>query len=229
MNHKCLVIGHRGAKGYVAENTLESIQKALDFKVDGIEIDVHICASGELVVFHDFTLDRMTNGSGEVDKLSLFELKQLKVAGEFQIPALEEVLVLIDRKCIINIELKGKNTAATTCEIIKFYVENKGWHYNDFIVSSFQKHELETVFSLDKNVPIGVLTKANIDDAIEFAETIKAVAIHPNAAIVTKANIEKAQNLGYKVNVWTVNDTLTIKRMKDYKVNAIISDFPDKV
>lgn len=229
MNHKCLVIGHRGAKGYVAENTLESIQKALDFKVDGIEIDVHVCASGELVVFHDFTLDRMTNGSGEVDNLSLSELKQLTIAGEFQIPTLEEALGLIDRKCIINIELKGKNTASKTCEVIKFYVQNKGWDYNDFIVSSFQKHELETVFSQDKNVPLAVLTKANIDDAIAFAETIKAAAIHPNVAIVTKANIEKAQNLGYKVNVWTVNDTKTIKRMIDYKVNAIISDFPDRI
>ena len=66
-----LKIGHRGAKGYVAENTIESIQKALDFGVDGIEIDVHLCASGELVVFHDLTLDRMTNGIGEIGKLSL--------------------------------------------------------------------------------------------------------------------------------------------------------------
>jgi glycerophosphoryl diester phosphodiesterase len=229
LNHKCLVIGHRGANGYVAENTLESIQKALDFKVDGIEIDVHVCASGELVVFHDFTLDRMTNGTGEVGKFSLSELKQMKVSGEFQIPTLEEVLDLIYQKCMINIELKGKDTALKTCEIIKFYVQNKGWNYNDFIVSSFQKHELETVFSQDKNVPLAILTKANIDDAIEFAETIKAVAIHPNAAIVTKANINKAQNSGYKVNVWTVNDTKTIKRMKDYKVNAIISDFPDRI
>ena len=229
MNHKCLAIGHRGAKGYVAENTLESIQKALDFAVDGIEIDVHICASGELVVFHDVTLDRMTNGSGEIGLKTLAELKQLKINNEFHIPTLEEVLDLIGRKCKLNIELKGKRTAAKTCKLIQYYINHKGWDYNDFIVSSFQKHELESVFSQDKNVPLAVLTKANIDDAIEFAETIKAVAIHPNVAIVTKSNIVKAQNLGYKVNVWTVNDIKTIKRMKDYKVNAIISDFHDRI
>ena len=229
MKHEILKMGHRGAKGYVAENTIESIQKALDFVVDGIEIDVHLCASGELVVFHDFTLDRMTNGTGEVSKLSLSELKELKVANEFQIPTLEEVLNLIDKKYLLNIELKGKNTASKSVEIIQYYVQNKGWNYNNFIVSSFQHHELEAVFNLDKNIPLGVLTKANIDDAIEFAKTISAIAIHPNAAIVTKTNVQKAQNLGYKVNVWTVNDVDEIKRMKRYNVDAIISDFPDRL
>lgn len=229
MKHEILKMGHRGAKGYVAENTIESIQKALDFGVDGIEIDVHLCASGELVVFHDFTLDRMTNGTGEVSKLSLSELKKLKVANEFQIPTLEEVLNLIDKKYLLNIELKGKNTASKSVEIIQYYVQNKGWDYNNFIVSSFQHHELEAVFNLDKNIPLGVLTKANIDDAIEFAKTISAIAIHPNAAIVTKTNVQKAQNLGYKVNVWTVNDVDEIKRMKRYNVDAIISDFPDRL
>jgi glycerophosphoryl diester phosphodiesterase len=229
MKHEILKMGHRGAKGYVAENTIESIQKALDFGVDGIEIDVHLCASGELVVFHDFTLDRMTNGTGEVSKLSLSELKELKVANEFQIPTLEEVLNLIDKKYLLNIELKGKNTASKSVEIIQYYVQNKGWNYNNFIVSSFQHHELEAVFNLDKNIPLGVLTKANIDDAIEFAKTISAIAIHPNAAIVTKTNVQKAQNLGYKVNVWRVNDVDEIKRMKRYNVDAIISDFPDRL
>ena len=66
MSIPVLKIGNRGAKGHMAENTLESIKKALALGVDGIDIDVHRCASGQLVVFHDFTLDRMTNGTGEV-------------------------------------------------------------------------------------------------------------------------------------------------------------------
>src|SRR5690606_14315348 len=185
MQHKILKIGHRGAKGYVAENTIESIQKALDFKVDGIEIDVHVCASGELVVFHDFTLDRMTNGTGEVGKSTLSELKKLKVSGLYHIPTLEEVLGIIDKKCLLNIELKGKYTASKTCETIQKYITDKNWTYQNFIVSSFQHHELEAVFKADKNISLGVLTKANIDEAMEFAETIKARAIHPNYALLT--------------------------------------------
>ncbi|WP_417199945.1 glycerophosphodiester phosphodiesterase [Bizionia sp.] len=228
-NASTRVFGHRGAKGYLAENTIESIEKALSFNVDGIEIDVHLCASGELVVFHDFTLDRMTNGTGEVDKQTLEALKNLTVNGGFQVPTLEDVLNLIDKKCILNIELKGKNTAIKTCEMVDNYVRNYGWKYADFIVSSFQHAELEAVFQTNKNIPLAVLTKASVTEAIEFAETIKAKIIHPNYALLTKDNVKLAQNRGFEVNTWTVNDADTILRMKDYGVNGIFSDVPDKI
>jgi glycerophosphoryl diester phosphodiesterase len=224
-----LKIGHRGAKGHVAENTIESIQKAIDFGVDGIEIDVHLCASGELVVFHDLTLDRMTNGTGEIGKLSLSELKQLRIDGKFVIPTLEEILDVIDKKCFLNIELKGKHTASKSSEVIQEYIKEKGWKYHNFILSSFQHHELEDVFKIDKNIPLGVLTKASVTEAIEFAKTINAVAIHPNFALLTSENVKRAQSKGYKVYTWTVNDEETIQRMKSYKVDGIISDVPDKL
>lgn len=229
MKYSGLKIGHRGAKGYIAENTIESIKKALDFGVDGIEIDVHLCASGELVVFHDFTLDRMTNGIGEVGKLSLAELKLLKINNQFTIPTLEEVLDTIDKKCVLNIELKGRNTAQKACQVIQHYIAEKGWKYNQFIMSSFQHHELEDVFKINKYIPLGVLTKANVDEAIEFAQNINAVAIHPNFALLTSENVNRAQSKGYKVITWTVNDHETIVRMKSYGVNGIISDFPDRL
>ncbi len=111
MFNKPLKIGHRGAKAHSVENTIASIEKALELRVHGIEIDVHKCISGELVVFHDFTLDEMTNGSGEVAKHTLEQLKILKVKDQYEIPTLEEVLDIIDKKCILNIELKGKDTA----------------------------------------------------------------------------------------------------------------------
>lgn len=226
---KILKIGHRGAKGYIAENTIESIQKALDFGVDGIEIDVHVCVTGELVVFHDFTLDRMTNGTGEVGKKSLSELKKLRINGEFLIPTLEEILDVIDKKCFLNIELKGKQTASKTCEVIQKYIKENRWNYSDFLVSSFQYHELEAVFNIDKLIPLGVLTKANVDEAMEFAETINAIAIHPNFALLTSDNVKRVQTKGYKVYTWTVNDNKTIQRMITYGVDGIISDVPDRL
>lgn len=229
MNSEILKIGHRGAKGYVAENTIESIIKALDYGVDGIEIDVHLSASGELVVFHDLTLDRMTNGSGEIGKLTLPELKQLRINREFLIPTLEEVLDVIDKKCLLNIELKGRYTASKTCEIIQKYIKEQAWDYSNFIVSSFQHHELEYVFKNDKKIPLGVLTKASVDEAMEFAKTIHAKAIHPNFALLTLENVLHAQTKGYKVHTWTVNDEQTIERMKSYKVDGIISDVPDRL
>ncbi|WP_299250686.1 glycerophosphodiester phosphodiesterase family protein [uncultured Lacinutrix sp.] len=224
-----LKFGHRGAKGYVAENTSESILKAIELGVDGIEIDVHRCKSGELIVFHDFTVDRLTDGTGEVSTFTLLELKALNILEHFKIPTLKEILDLIDRKCIVNIELKGRNTALETVTVINNYIKNSGWEYSDFIVSSFQNKELIDVYNSDNAIPLGVLTKANLDEAIDFAKTIKAVAIHANFSLLSKNNVQKAQEQGYKINTWTVNTPQAIKRIKSYNVNAIIGDFPDRL
>lgn len=227
--HKILKFGHRGASAYIAENTIPSVLKALELGVDGIEIDVHQCKSGELVVFHDFTLDRLTNGTGEISNFTLQELNKLLVLEQFKIPTLTQVLDVIDKKCIVNIELKGKNTAQETVTIIQNYIKQKAWSYNHFLVSSFQNKELEAVFKLNKSISLGVLTKANLEEAIDFAKTINATAIHANFSLLSKNNVKKAQEQGYKINTWTVNTPQAIKRIKAYNVNAIISDFPDRL
>ncbi len=229
MNKTCLKIGHRGAKGYVVENTIESIEYALNLNVDGVEIDVHKCASGELVVFHDFTLDRITNGSGEISEHTLSELKHLKVKDQYRIPTLKEVLNLIDKKCLLNIELKGKGTVEKTCEMIDLYVEEKGWEYQDFIVSSFQQDLLAEVYKINKKIPLGVLTDTNLDQAVVFGKAVNAVAIHPDYTMLTNTLVSKIKNSGFKVFTYTVNDKKTISRIKNDKVDGIISDFPDRI
>lgn len=226
---KFLKIGHRGAKGHLAENTLESIAEALKFKVDAIEIDVHQCKTGELVVIHDFTLDRTTNGSGEVAKRTWTELKQLRVEGHYKIPLLTEVLELIEGRCDINIELKGLNTAKGTAQIIKDLVETRNWNYNNFIVSSFQKNELFEIKKLDENIPLAVLSKASVSEAIELGKLLNASAIHPSLGIITRDSVKLAHQAGFKVNVWTVNEPADIARMKEFGVDGIISDFPDRL
>lgn len=222
-----LKIGHRGAKGHLAENTLESIQKALDLGVDAIELDVHVCRTGELIVIHDFTLDRTTNGEGEVAGKTLENLKALRIEGRYKIPLLTEVLDLIEGKCRINIELKGSHTAPRACEIIEDYIRNRKWSYEDFIVSSFQKNELFEVYQINSQIPIGVLSKASIAEAIELGKSLKAKAIHPSIGIITRENVKECQQQGFLVNVWTVNDRAAIQRMKDFGVDGIISDYPE--
>lgn len=229
MKNLPLKIGHRGAKGHVSENTLESIQKALDLNVDAIEIDVHLCKTGELVVFHDFTLERLTKDVEEIAMKSLKELKQLRVEVQFEIPTLLEVLDLIDKKCVLNIELKGQCTAFETCKSIQLYTETKGWNFEKFLVSSFNYGELKTVYNINPNIPLAVLTEKDLDEATEFGKTIKAKAIHPLYHLLDKANVQQLQNLGYEVNAWTVNDVEAIKRMKSFGVDGIISDFPDRL
>lgn len=221
-------IGHRGAKGHIAENTLESIKKALQLGVDGIEIDVHRCASGELVVFHDFTLDRMTDTSGEISKFTLKQLKKVEVKGHCQIPTLSEVMAFVNNKCLLNIELKGHDTPKEASRLIDFYVEKKGWDYSNIIVSSFQNSLLETVYSVNKNIPLGVITDANLEEAVDFAKTINAYSIHPDYTLLTQEIVENLKEQ-FKVFTWTVNNLKPIKRIKSYGVDGIISDFPDRL
>ncbi len=222
-------IGHRGAKGHIAENTMESISLALEMGVDAIEIDVHRCSSGELVVIHDFTLDRTSNGEGEVSAKSLQELQTMLVENKYRIPLLTDVLNLIEGKCFINIELKGLNTAVGTCKIMEEYIKKRNWKYSDFIVSSFQKNELFEVYKINPEIPIGVLSKASVKEAIELGKLLKASAIHPSVGIITRENVKLTHQMGFDVNVWTVNDPETIERMKDFGVDGIISDYPDRL
>ena len=91
---KILNIGHRGAKGYEPENTLISFQKALDMQVDGIELDVHLSADGEIIVIHDETIDRTTNGKGFVNALSLRELKVFRINGEHSLENINDFFFL---------------------------------------------------------------------------------------------------------------------------------------
>ncbi|MUP44713.1 glycerophosphodiester phosphodiesterase [Gramella sp. BOM4] len=224
-----LKIGHRGAKGHVAENTLESIKKALEIGVDLIEIDVHKCASGEIWVIHDFTLDRTTDGSGEIAKKTASELRKLKVEGHYKIPLLAEVLDLIEGKSDINIELKGLNTAEPVCSEIWRRIESGKWDYSNFIISSFQKNELFEVRKLDEKLPIGILSKASVPEAIELGKRLKASAIHPSLGIITRDNTKLSQEAGFKVNVWTVNERQDILRMLDFGVDGIISDYPNRL
>ena len=227
--NKLLKIGHRGAKGHVIENTLESIQKALDLGVDGIEIDVHLCQTGELVVYHDFTLERLTDGTGEIAMKSLKELKSLKIKDQFKIPTLLEVLDLVDKKCSLNIELKGTMTAFETCKSIQLYTETKAWKFEDFIVSSFNHDELKTMYQINKNIPLAVLTDSDLKSATDFAATIEAKAIHPHYLLLEKNNVQALQEKGFKVNAWTVNLLDSIALMKIYGVDGIISDYPDRL
>ena len=230
-NHNTLSIGHRGAKGYIAENTYESISKAIELGVDGIEIDVFKCASGELVLFHDKNLKELTGESGLIENLTIKELEQFLVLGKYKIPTLKDVLTRIETPLFVNIELNGLNTAQSTSKIIKDLSKNTSWSLEHFIVSSFNWNELEQFRSIDKNTPVGVLVSKSmsINEAIEFGKKINAQAIHPNFKLLNDKTVKKIKNNGFKVYTWTVNDKDDINFMKKLKVDGIISDYPDRI
>ena len=224
-----LIIGHRGAKGHAPENALISFQKALDFGVDGIELDVHLSADNQIMVIHDETVNRTTNGDGFLNQLSLQELKALRIADAHQIPTLAEVLDLVDRKIFINIELKGKDTAKPVLALIEKYIATKNWRYESFLISSFDWNALQEVHQLNPKIALGVLTETDVDLAIGFAEFIKAKSIHPYFHLLNKENTMLMQQKGFQVFPWTVNEPEDIQKIKSYTVNGIITDFPDRI
>jgi len=224
-----LKIAHRGAKGYEPENTLKAFQKALDLNADGIELDVHLSADGHIIVIHDETIDRTTNGKGFVNTLSLTELKSFLIANQLEIPTLIEVFDLVDKKCLINIELKGLGTSSKVVQLIEEYISEKNWNYDHFIVSSFDWDLLQETSNLNSNIPIGVLTEENLDTALAFAEKIKARAIHPDYQLLNAENTKEIQKKGFFVLPWTVDSEEDIQKIKSYNVDGIISDFPDKL
>jgi len=226
-----LRIGHRGAKGYVAENTFKSIKKAIQLNVDGIEVDVFKCLSGQLVLSHDADLERMTGKSGAIENLTLEELDDYLINKEYKICTLNEILEKIKDPLLINIELKGSDTATTTSEIINDFLVKGTWNIEDFIVSSFDWFKLEKFRFFEKDIPVGILVSKSmsINKAIKFAKKIDAQAIHPNYELLNEKTIRKIKNNGFKVYTWTVNDKDKIEYMKKLNVDGIISDFPDRI
>jgi glycerophosphoryl diester phosphodiesterase len=227
--NKMLKIGHRGAKGHESENTLISFQKALNMQVDGIELDVHLSADGELMVIHDETIDRTTNGKGFVNKLSLRELKTFPIDGKHQIPTLKEVFDLVNQDSFINIELKSYDAAEKVVSLIEKYVSKKNWHYDRFLVSSFDWNALQQVRFLNDEIPIGVLTETDLDLALAFAKFIQAKSIHPYFHLLTKENTAKIQEKGIQVYPWTINEIEDIQKIIAFNVNGIITDFPNRI
>lgn len=229
MNKKPLIIGHRGAMGHETENTLASVQKAMDLGVDMIEIDVFNVKSGETVVFHDATLERLTNAGGSIEDWNYFALQKVVVEGGHQISTLQEVLKLIDHKVKLNIELKGAGTANRVNFIVNYYIKEKGWKLEDFIISSFNWDELKTMRALNADMPIAILTEDDPVKAIPIAKELKAEAINPNFKMLNDDNKIKIQEAGFKIYVWTVNEPQDILDMKRFGVEGIITNYPERV
>ena len=229
MDTKPLIIGHRGAMGHETENTLASIQKAMDIGVDMIEIDVFRISSGELAVFHDERVERLTNGGGRIEEYNMFDMRQLILDGGHRIPVLQDVLKLIDNRVRLNIELKGKNTADRVNFVTQYYIEKRGWEAKNFLVSSFHWDELKTIREINPNIAIAVLTEGDPEAAIPIARELQAEAINPSYKQLNPENVKAIHDAGFKVYTYTVNEPEDIARMIDYGVDGIFINYPERM
>ena len=230
-NKDVIVVGHRGAMGHALENTIESVQKAIKLNVDGIEIDVFKSKTGELIVYHDPFLSRLSNSNAFIEQISLDSIKKVELKGGLSIPTLNEVINIIPEKIFLNIELKGSNTAFETNKVIIEYLKEFNLPPSKFIISSFRWDELKKFRDLNKDIPIAILVDSlyKIDNAIKLAKEINAIALNPNNKFITKKIVKKIQSNNIKVFPYTINTPKNIKRMKLMGVDAIITDYPERI
>lgn len=219
------VIAHRGCGFAAPENTLRAVCCAIALEVDGIELDVHSSRDGEIVVLHDFTVDRTTNGSGSVAELTLRELKELDAGENQSIPTLQEVIDEVrGRGILLNIEIKPTGIEEQVLQIIT---------HNDFfdqaIISSFLWPVLETVREIHSEVETGLLYLVDLEDPIQVAYELGVNALHPHCGLVTPQLVEKCHDSGLDINPWTVNDNQEMQRLIDLAVDSIITDYPTRL
>ena len=226
--NRLFCFGHRGARGHEPENTLCSVRKALALGADGVEVDVHL-ADGQLVVIHDHTLGRTTNGSGFVARKSFAYLRSLDVGCGEKIPVLVEVFDTVDRLAVINVELKGAHTAKPVLALIEDYVQHRGWRYEDFLVSSFDHKQLRAIKNLQPEIRIGALVVRVPRGLAAFAGRLGAWSLNVAKEHVTPALVADAHARGLKVFVYTVNEPADIARMAALGVDGVFSDFPERV
>ncbi|MCR4260886.1 MAG: glycerophosphodiester phosphodiesterase [Candidatus Colwellbacteria bacterium] len=223
-----LKIAHRGASGHKPENTLSAFSKALEMGVDVIELDVRVCGTGELVVMHDATLERTTNGKGIVADTTLEELKKLDAGDGEQVPTLEEAIDLINRKTVLNIEIKGEGIAEKLSKILKTYLD-KGYPPELFIITSFSRKEFHKFSIMNPGVRLGILVARGILSLSIIARKYNAYSIHLPQPYLKKRLVKFFQRRGYKVYVYTLNSIWDIAKAKIKGVDGIFSDYPERI
>ena len=147
------------------------------------------------------------------------------------IPILEEVIDVIPENIFLNIELKGKNTAYATNKIISEYLTRYNWPPSKFIISSFNWNELKNFRSINADVPIAILVDSlyKIDSAIRLSKELNAISLNPNNKFLTNEIVKKIHSNDIKVYPYTINAPENIKRMKLMGVDAIITDYPERI
>jgi glycerophosphoryl diester phosphodiesterase len=219
-----LCIGHRGAAGHAPENTLAALDLGVRLGADLIEFDVRRSSDGALVLVHDDTVDRTTNGQGNVEFLPLSVLRGLDAGGGEGIPLLVEALACLNGRAGAMIELKVAGIAAEVCAVVK------AAHFQGPVIyASFFHGDLLRARNLHSDACALALLEDAPVDATTFA--IDAHATHAGLALhsVTPANVQALQGQDIKVFVFTVDEIDDIDRMKRLGVDGIISNFPERI
>ena len=219
---KTYIIGHRGAPKYEPENTLLSFQKAILLGADMIEIDARITKDKKIVIIHDATVDRTTNGKGTINRMLLKNIKKLKTVKNQKIPTLEEVIDLAKKKIPININIKEHAATDMVVEIVKRKRFEK-----HVLISSPSENTLQRVKELAPKIKTAYILARLTPFYLDIAKRLDIEAIHPMYSILTKRLVLRAHRHNLKVNVWTIKKKYQgFKAKLYYNVDGLITDDP---
>ncbi len=205
------------------------MKKALELGVHGFEFDIQMSKDGEPMVIHDDTLDRTTNGKGAVADYSWKELQQFDAGGGEKIPNLRNVLDLVDKRCRLFIELKAESATAPVADILKYYVEQMGWTYEQLYVCAFDHFQIAAAKKFNPDLRTSALIAGIPVTLAAIAQEAGAWSINPNINHIHKALVDDAHRRGLKVLTWTANTPAQIAKAKSLNVDGIFSDFPERI
>lgn len=213
------LIGHRGCAAQCPENTVRAVKRAAQY-LDAIEVDVRRCGSGELVVFHDETVDRLTDGTGPIAELNWNELRNLDVLGSGEsIPRLDDVLDAFPEGVRAQLEFKAADIAADVRDVVADYDVN-------VTVSSFRLGSIREVNAVNWDVPTGYLFESDPSTSLEAAIEYGCEIVHPHYDLCIDTDIvTTAQNAGLDVVAWKAARTADeIAALRAVGVDGVTTD-----
>lgn len=233
------IIGHRGCAGYAPENTLEGIHTAADMGVEWVELDVKLTKDEVPIIFHDDTLDRTTNGSGNVAEKTYKELKELECGSWFadsftgiEIPTLEDAIeVLIDRDLGFNMEIKPcPGREKLTAEIALDLLSSIWDDHDRLLISSFQHVSLEVAQDMAEDWYRGLLLPPEwSDNWAELAQYLDVQTINVAGNEVSREQIETIMDMEKQILAYTVNTPDKARTLQGWGVDGFFSDVPDTI
>jgi glycerophosphoryl diester phosphodiesterase len=215
-----MLMGHRGAAALEPENTLRAIHRAMEEGVQAVEIDVRLTRDQEVVVIHDATVDRTTNGKGPVSSYTLEEIKRLDAGRGEQVPTLQEVIDLVRDRINLVVELKAMGTEWKVADLIR-----RNELYGRSYVISFWHRLVKMIREVDSRIKTGVLlVGCPVDASMAIRAGAEVMVMH--YGFVDGEFVEEAHRQGFKVFVWNIDDPDLIKPYVDMRVDAIGSNDP---
>lgn len=236
LNKKIEIIAHRGASGITPENTIVSFLEAVKAGSDIIEFDAHLSKDNEVIIIHDNTVNRTTDGFGKIRELTLPEIKKLDAGSWFgaqfrgeRIPTLDEILQKNFNGVKLNIELKGSLKEYNQFPEIVINKIRKYDAVKRVVITSFNTEFLKRVMALDSEISFGIISNFKIRNHWEISLKKNASQINPLWYFVNKSLVKNAHEHDVHIYPWTINKKYIVLWLLKMGIDGMITDHPEKL